>query len=290
MRKNEAIINLTYEGPSLGEGEMNAVDLGNAISSFGQLLFESNKILNKNTELSIKVKSIKRGSVLVDFLLNFGHGDLVISLLNSKETNAAIHLCEILGFVGTFGLFPLLKMLERRTVKKIIESESFYVLHLSSDEEIQVEKKLFSLYSNSLVRNSIENLVFPLKREGVTSLKIKSALNIFEIPKNELFFYEVGSSKEKISSNLDIAWLVLDTVNFSGGKWKVLKDKQPIFVSIEDRAFNKKIENGEENFRNGDMLKVNLSSEYYITDTGLKIEYVIVEVLQHVIGHTQQGF
>ena len=66
-----------------------------------------------------------------------------------------------------------------------------------------------------------------------------------------------------------------------GNKWTVDDGNSQYSVIVEDEDYLSKIEKNEVDFSKGDLLKVRIRYIQYLTESGLKKEYFIEEVLEH---------
>lgn len=79
--------------------------------------------------------------------------------------------------------------------------------------------------------------------------------------------------------------LTIVAVTFAeGNKWRLSDGERTFHATIEDKPFLARVERGEEAFRNGDILVCALRVQQWRTPTGLRTEYSVVNVVDHLPG------
>jgi hypothetical protein len=75
----------------------------------------------------------------------------------------------------------------------------------------------------------------------------------------------------------------------AGNKWRVSDGSRTIFVGIEDPAFVRAVQKGDEAFRKGDVLQVSLQTRQWMAAGELKVAHSIVKVHRHENAPQQES-
>lgn len=278
-----------YDGSALKSNEMDVRDLAPALLAISDVLDEANKITyGDKTKVQVNVKgSFKTGSFRIDFSLVQGGIDGLTSLFNSAQASAAANLLQILGFIGvpsTFGLIGLLLKLRNRKIKKVVkEGDSKTVLEVE-DEKIETHPKVIALFSNVKIRIGLQKIITePLSREGVESFSVKKDNQVTKIKTEEKDYFKLSDiPDEPLRDDVREVYLTaLSVVFVEGNKWKFSDGTNEFFATVKDEKFVKGVQDNKISFTKDDTFKVKLREKQWITDTGLKTEHEIEEVISH---------
>lgn len=288
------ITKLVYDGPALDTGELPALDLANVLIGMNDLIKKSNSLLNfDQTKVDIKVKTFKKGSFGVEFLIIQTAVNDGLNFLNQPAVTGLINLITLIGLLEGKGLVGLIKnIIKGKTIKNIIQHNESVEVVFENGESIGLSSELYLLYSDKTVKEAIEKIVMPLNIDGVEKLSILNGTNSeVTISKEEAHYFKYIPYEEIVSESLSEELLYLDNIGLSGGKWRVsTKDKRNFFVSIKDQVFIKEINSREKVFAKGDQLLVILNTVFKNTSDGMKVDYEIVQVLKQVNGPSQYSF
>jgi len=279
-----------YEGPALSNHEMNVRDLAPALLAIGDLLEESNKILNGDkAKIAVNIKATEPGSVFINLSAVQDLIAQAASLFNSDGVNAIVNAAEILALLGFssdggFGVLGLLKWLKNRKIKSIIKLDTgdFHVeaedgeLRISNSKEI----KLFSFLS---IRKNIEAVFTPLDRTGVEKVSFLHGNIVNSITKEERDYLHAPVIDQELIDESEIEQS-LQIINISfqaGGKWRFGDGNATFFAEITDKEFLEKVEQNEMAFAKDDLLKVRLNRKQFISEGSIKTDYIVIKVLDH---------
>jgi hypothetical protein len=285
-----ATFKVLYDGPALLSHEMNVKDLAPALLAIGELLEDSNKILNgEKAKIAVNIKATDPGSVVITLSAVQNLVTQAVSLFSSNEADAlvnAIDILKLLGFasVGGYGVLGLLKWLKNRKIKSIIKLDTgdFQVeaedgeLRMSSNKEI----KLFSFLS---VRKSIEAVFTPLDRIGIEKVSFIQEDVVNSVTKEERNYLCAPIIDQELIDESEIEQS-LQIVNISfqaGGKWRFGDGNATFFAEITDKEFLDKVEQNEMAFAKDDLLKVRLKRKQFISEGSIKTDYIVIKVLDH---------
>lgn len=285
-----ATFKVLYEGPALSNHEMNVRDLAPALLAIGELLEDSNKILNGDkAKMAVNIKATEPGSI---FITLSAVQDLITqatSLFNSNEANALCNAVEILALLGFssasgYGVLGLLKWLKNRKIKSIVKLDTgdFQVeaedgeLRMSSNKEI----KLFSFLS---IRKSIEAVFTPLDRAGIEKVSFIKDDVVNSVTKDERNYLSAPIIDQELidESEIEQSLQIVNVSFLSGGKWRFSDGNATFYAEITDKEFLDKVEQNEMAFAKDDLLKVRLKRKQFISEGSIKTDYVLIKVLDH---------
>lgn len=288
---------ITYDGPALESHEMDVRELAPALLAVGDLLEASAAVLyGKDTKVKTSViGSFKTGSFGIDF--NIG-GDLLnraIDLLTSRETNAAMNLLALLGFIYSAkdGVISILKKLRGRKIIKASENGNKVILHVD-DEAYEIESEVFALLKDRLVRECTEKVIAPIKTDGIDAVYFsKDKTPESGIQKHEADWFNAPKRREDVmivNEEHQNAFSIVSLTFKEDNKWRLSDGNAIINVSILDEEFLRKVDNREISFTKGDILVCDVRNRQWQTQDGIKSEYEVLKVLEHKPAPKQTDF
>ena len=281
---------ISYDGPALLSHEMNVKDLAPALLAVGDLLEDTNRILNGDkTTVSVNIKATNPGSVDVvlsvcqhllaqaTFLFS---GDGVSTIVNADA------LLKILGFGGGGGgLVGLVFWLRNRKIKNItkVEIGNFKIETEDGDMKIVTENEI-KLFGFLKIRKHLESIIKkPLEKEGVDAVSFGSDNKKNVIRKEDINSFSAPEVEQELIDESEVE-MSLQIVNISfqeGGKWRFSDGNATFFAEIKDEDFTHKIYKNEEVFAKDDLLKVLMKRRQYLRDGGIGTDYEIIKVIEH---------
>lgn len=275
-----------YAGEALADGRIPIRDLAPSLLALSEAFQEMQQITYPNQQpVSLDIKATDKGSFIVDLILANG-GDLLtqaIDLLNGKESDALKSLIEIVG--GVYGAILFTKSVGKKNIKSKKDLPSGEVkITLDDETSITTSKEAFEAYTNIEFRKSVKEFVRPLEVDGLSTIEFSTEKETsLSISKSDVESFCVPPSKDKeLPSSESEVFLQIINVSFAGEKWKLTSGDKPFWANIADKEFLKSVSNNQQQFGASDTLKVRLLTEQRLTENGLKAEYTVVKVLEHI--------
>lgn len=284
---------VVYDGKALDEHLMDVRDLSPAMLAISDLLTHTNKEINGDKlEIQLKVRAnFKAGSFGIEFIEMLSWAGQIRDMLISNNAMALANAGGILGLIGLFGgkgLIQLFQKLKGKPPVKIEETIEGTKVFYSETEYLEVSKDVLKLYRNRTIAGDIKKMLEPLNKEGIDSFYVvrdsdKSKPELV-ISDNELPYFEYQNIEDNLGENISETYLQIDSLTFRDkNKWKFSYGESAISASILDEKFLQRIDGGELRFGKGDLLKVKLRTCQKFAHGKLKIDYEVVEVLEHKI-------
>jgi hypothetical protein len=289
---NHERFHVVYDGPALTEHRM-VRDLAPALVAFADLFTAANKEINGDAaEVRVQVNaSFKAGSFGIDLVASQHLLSQIKDIFAGNGATAISNgwtILQIVGFTGgglAGGLVGLLRLLKGRRPVKIEQKGDVATVWMTQTETIEVERDVIRLYRNSVVRTSLEKVVSPLEREGITDFGVVvNGQVVLDVHDDEVASFSAAASDadaEIVSDTTTRKMLLIESLAFKdGNKWRVHDGTATFHASIEDKEFLAKIDAGER-FGKGDVLVVDLRQVQSIVNAKLVNESIIVKVLEH---------
>jgi hypothetical protein len=289
-----------YGGDLLDSGLMDVRELAPALLSLGDLLQQSNIILNGDrAHVSIQVRSqFKKGSFEVGLVLVQGVFDLAQEYLKMHPAiKDAKNILEIIFFYGGIpgtaiaggcSLFRFIKRLRGRQIPKegvIFQNHGIIQIIIPGDDPIQISRDVLNLANDPSIRKSIEGAIAPLNRNGIDFIEFCEGSDKCErVIKDDIQFYQAGEiGQELLIDNEREAVISIVRLSFKQEhKWSFTDGAARITALIDDQDFWTRIQAGQR-FAKGDQLRVKIRTKTTRTPSGdLKSEYRISRVLEYI--------
>lgn len=291
---NTAHFRIIYDGDALVNHEMNVKDLAPALFSIGELLEEANLVLNgEKTKVLVNVKgSPDSGSISIDFSVVQDFLNKTMFFFSDKDNiEVANTILAFLGIGGVssigYGLIKFIRWLKNRKIKNIIKiSFGNLKIELDDGDSTVVQNVVIKLFQNTKIRRSLETVIKkPLDQNGIESIAFKYKENEEKIEKKEAEYYAMPEVDAELIDESDThTSLQMVSVSFQeGNKWRFTEGSGGVsfYADILDLEFIERVQKNEEAFSKDDILKVILHKRQYLTEEGMKIDYLIKKVLSH---------
>ncbi|MFC0573707.1 hypothetical protein [Paraburkholderia solisilvae] len=287
---NHQQFHVLFDGPALIEHRMDVRDLAPALIAIADLLTAANHELNgEAASLRVHVNaSFKAGSFGIDLVATQHLLSQIRSIFSGSGATAISNgyaIMTMVGFIGSGGLIGLLRRLKGRRPVRIEQKGEVSAVHVSETESIEVDFRVIKLYRNKIVRTSLEKVISPLAREGITDFGVVMRDKVvLDVHDDEIASFSACTTEavaDVVSDTTTHKLLQIESLTFKdGNRWRVHDGLATFCASIEDPAFLKKIDAGER-FGKGDVLVVDLRQVQSISGGRLNHESTIVKVLEH---------
>lgn len=285
MKKNSFAFSLIFEGLALNDHTMAVDSFAPALLSLNNALVAINKKANQDAvDVKLRVNAqFIAGSFGVELALDQSTLTAVTSMLTMDKAVAFANAYAI--FCALRDLIKLKKFLKgRKPDSYTIEDDK--VKYTIKNDVCIISVLAHEAFNDGLINEACNNIVTPLAEAGIERVRFRSKdADDFVIEENELKGFVASSSPRILSENISSkVCLQITSLNFNEGtKWRVsLGDKKPIFTSISDQHFLKRINLGQESFAKGDLLVVDLKFTQTIQDGNIAATYDIVKVWEHL--------
>jgi hypothetical protein len=293
---NHERFHVVYDGPALEEHRMDVRDLAPALVAFADLFTAVNKEVNGDAaDIRVQVNaSFKAGSFGIDLIASQHLLSQLKDIFSGNGATAIANASGILSLIGmagtalgttAVGLIQLLRVLKGRKPVKIEQQGEISRVWINQTETIEVERNVIRLYRNSVVRTSLEKVISPLERDGITDfVVVRDDIPVLDVHADEVPSFSAAvtdADAEIVSDTTARKMLQIESLTFKdGNKWRVSDGNATYHAAIEDREFLARIDAGER-FGKGDVLVVDWRQVQKIEGAKLVTESTIVKVHEH---------
>ncbi len=281
---------LVYDGPALETHKIPVEILAQSLTALNRLAEETNKIIfNDKSRVSLSVTTFKKGSFGVELVLDSSIFEAVVDALSGKTATAVANGITIVSCL--LEIFALRKWLYGREITKVEpvpgkDQKKIYVNNTS----IVVNNTTFVVYQAPAVKRDCVDFVSPLTAEGISSLKLSDAKNVFELNENEVAGFLKEPDEQLLTENNVSVLVQVDSPNFKQDrKWRVTYNGQSIMVTVSDEDFLARVERHEETFGSGDILSCDMTIKQMLKDGTLSSSYEITKVKEHKVPPYQNA-
>lgn len=295
MRK--AQFRIVYDGPAVDDGEMDVSQLASSLLALGKLCETADAVITgEASRVRVRVQSdLRRGSFDVGIIVWLdGAWDLAKAWALSSDGAATLSLLSFLGFNvkdGTKGLIQTVRWLAgRRISKKIILRDGNTELHADDGAKLAVPEAVARLADHQQIRHSLEKFTDPLRDDGIEVIRFEPDTGEKEqITAEEAPSFQAAAGSDPTSTARFEATYQVKRLHFEPGKkWRLSSGSQAILAQIEDQRFWERINSSEESFSANDYLVCEVRMDQWLGPTGLKSEYAVERVVEHIPAPEQR--
>ena len=281
-----------YEGFAVEDGEMDATQLASSLLALASLIRSADAIITgENDRVKVRVRAdAKRGSFDIGMVVQWT--DAVMAWAMTPKGAGTLSLLSVLGFnvttatKGTVkGVIQVVRWLNgRRIVSRSRLDDGSITLITEDGDELTVDPQVARLADDPSIRQPLEKFTEPLRDEGVDAINIKpSSGEGATISAGEAdAFRAVSGSAPTSSSEFEATYQIKRLFFDRGRKWRLSNGSQTIQAEIIDNSFWNRIDSSQETFAKEDFLVCQVRMDQWFTTNGLRTEYVILRVNQHI--------
>ncbi|WP_148301478.1 hypothetical protein [Asaia prunellae] len=296
---SKASFTIAYDGPALRDHSMDVRALAPALMGFGQLIDATNSVLNKDAaQTKIRVKALEAGSFQVSFEVVQSFYEQVVGLFSGPEASAASNLLGILGFSvkdavlgGCVGVIMLLKWLRGKNPDSIRDLGNDMVRLQFGTEQYDIPLDTLRVLQSVPVRDALQKIIEePLKQDGIERFEVReSGEPIVSIDRSEAIWFSKPELPDQIlvDDRRRGAFSILSLAFKEDNKWRLHDGANTISATIADEDFIRRVNASEESFSKGDVLVCDVRLIQRRTEAGLRTDYTVERVLEHIPGARQ---
>lgn len=299
-----AHIRVIYDGPAVQDGEMDVQQLASSLLALGKLIENVDALRTGETgRVRVRVQSdVKRGSFDVGISLHVLEGliDSFQNWVGTSEGAGTLALLSLLGLsakdfavVGGRGLIQAVRWLKGRNVSsRTTLSDGNIEVVVEDGDSIVVHPAVAALVDEPSVRQPLERFTEPLREEGVEEIRFEddAGTSVERISATEEAVFSAISGAEPTSSDTFTATFQIKRLFFDRGrKWRLSSGAQTITAEILDEAFWQRVDASQLSFAKDDYLVCRVRMDQWLSQVGLKTEYAIISVDQHIPSAKQPG-
>lgn len=294
---------VVYDGPAVEDGEMDVSQLASSLLALGKLIENADAIrTGEPGRVKVRVKSdVKRGSFDVGIALHWADGlkDAAIAWAMTPEGAGTLAVLGLLGLnvkdvtlAGGKGVIQVVRWLRgRRVARQVILQDGNTTLIAEDGEQLEVDPIVARLVDEPSIRQPLERFTEPLREDGVEEIRFeeKPGVSLEQIDSVEAPSFTASAGGDPSSSDTFRATYQIKRLFFDRGrKWRLSNGAQTIQAEIEDQEFWRKVEASDVSFAKDDYLVCSVRMDQWLSPSGLRTEYVIVRVEDHLPAARQQ--
>ncbi len=291
---------VVYDGPAVEDGEMDVSQLASSLLALGKLIENADAIRTGETgRVKVRVKSdVKRGSFDVGIAV---HG--LNAVMSWATTPVGAGTLALIGLSGinalnltkgaSMGVIQVVRWLRgRRVTTQVIEDGNTTLIAEDGDRLI-VDPLVARMVQEPTIRQPLERFTEPLREDGVNEIRFEEREGVTSerIGAAEAPAFTASGAGDPNSTDTFRATYQIKRLFFERGrKWRLSNGAQTIQAEIADEDFWKKIDASEESFAKDDYLVCSVRMDQWLTSAGLRTEYTVVGVCDHIKPPKQESF
>lgn len=290
----EAKVRIAYTGTALQDGSMEVVDLAPALLAFAGFIQRANEVIGNRqpVKITLKADDIHKGSfeIVLSISSILEQAKLMMGMAESSGLAA---LLQIIGYsrTGVLSIFDLIKLCRGKKPDAVKHTENG-VNVTANNSTVNVTYNVFNIFKDPEARSQLERVTKPLGTDGIDGFEIRNNKDmedktaVVSVAKSEQSFFVVQSTDETETEQRSTQNLMLNVVSVAFGenqKWRFSDGESTFWASVADEQFLKRVETGEQAFRNGDKIQAECQIVQKISSGGkLTAERTITKVLKYI--------
>ncbi|MEK6540851.1 MAG: hypothetical protein AABZ45_01885 [Pseudomonadota bacterium] len=298
-------IRVVYAGPAVEDGEMDVSQFASSLLALGKLIENADSIRTGEAgRVKVRVRSdLKRGSFDVGIAVHWLESlkDATIAWALTPEGAGTLALLGFLGLnvkdVAVFGGKGVLQTVRwlkgRRIAQKTVLIDGNTELVTDDGDMLTVDTVVAQLVDEPTIRQPLEKFTEPLREDGVEEIRFEdiSGDYVEKILAAEADNFAANAGSDPTSSDTFRATYQIKRLFFERGrKWRLSSGAQTITAEIEDEQFWHKVESSQMAFAKEDYLVCVVRMDQWFSPNGLKTEYTVEKVEQHIPSPKQANF
>lgn len=281
---------LKYDGPAVEAGRMGARELGPALMATAELLERTSELIyGEGGKVHVDVKAdFRHGSFLIDFSIVAQQAEQ-LTHLSPEDLRLILDVLGITGGAG--GLIGFVKWLRGRKPDRVQQDSAGNTTIVVNDNSITLNVTESKVFLDNKVRDALNGIVEPLKNPGFTGVETGPGTSLTQrIDKEEAHYFDRSPTDDPLVS-VDYQTAVLEVIAPAfrdGNKWRFHHSGGSFWAAITDQDFLSRVAEREEKFGAGDALKVRAKVTTTRGIDGLRYDWEIIEVIQHIPGGSDQ--
>lgn len=290
---SKARFKISYDGAALRDGRMDVRDLAPALMAVGSLFDAANRALNgqDGPKVAVNVTATGTGSFEIALEVVQSLYEQAKTFLGGEDVTAAANLVTlVIGTGASGGLIWLISKLRGRKpdkVEKLTPDTVRLTLTVEGPPEaVEVPLRTLRLYQDVAVRKSLEGVIRdPLQKEGIDTFKAagdeENPPIVVKEGEAEVFASPEIEGSVVIDEVQNMALSIVALAFKEDRKWRFYDGNSQLSATIADEDFLRRVDNNEP-FTKGDVLRCQVRVIQRQTTSGLKTEYTVEKVVEHI--------
>lgn len=292
---------VVYDGPAVADGEMDVAQLASSLLALGKLIENADAITTGEAgRVRVKVQSdLTRGSFDVGIAISFAdHAWQAVTAWAMTPSGAGtISLLGLLGLNakdGAKGVIQTVRWLNGRRVAKRTQLRDGNTTIVTDDgSSLTIPDPVARLVDDPSIRQPLEKFTEPLREDGVEEIRLETGgtgeAERIDQAEASAFVAAAGAAPTSVS-RFPATYQIKRLYFEQGKKWRLSNGSQTIMAAIEDDAFWRAIEASDVSFSSSDYLVCQVRMDQWLSSAGLKTEFTIEHVDQHIPAPKQTNF